>query len=154
MKMIVRAVLIAVAALVPALLMTGQAHAVTSKGFPYLSRGQSLLPPNYLYTPLQNAYYVIMQGDGNLVEYGTSSSGPREGACWSTGTWGHQGAYATYENSGNLIITDETGRTTLWSSHTAGQSGTTVNVTNTGALWIGNKEIVGPEPACNGPSPS
>lgn len=153
MKVIVRTALIAVAALLPALLITTQAHAVTSTGFPYLSRGYSLFAPNYLYTPSRNSYYLIMQDDGNLVEYGTSSSGPREGACWSTGTWGNQGAYASYQNSGSLVIQDELGRI-IWSSHTNGVAGADVNITDTGAVWVGQREIVGPEPACNGPSPS
>ena len=152
MKLIVRIALIAAAALSSALVLTTQAHAVTNTGFPYLSRGQSLFPPNYLYTPSQNAYYVIMQTDGNLVEYGTSSNGPGDGACWSTGTWGNPGAYASYQNSGNLVIQDQLGRI-IWSSRTAGLPGTDVNVTNTGSVWIGGREIVGPEPGCNGPHP-
>jgi hypothetical protein len=153
MKKIVSAALMVAAVLTPAA-VAAPAHALTDTSFPYLSRGLSLFPPNTLTNPMQNAYYVVMQDDGNLVEYGTSSNSPREGACWSTGTSGHQGAYATYENSGSLVITDETGRITLWSSHTDGPAGKIVNVTNTGALWIGVKEVVGPEPGCNGPSPS
>jgi len=154
MKVIVRAAMIAAAALLPTSMTTTQAHAVTpaQTGFLYLFRGNSLFPPNYLYDPEQNSYYVIMQDDGNLVEYGTSSSGPREGACWSTGTWGNPGAYATYQNSGNLVIQDQLGRI-IWSSRTAGLPGGSVNVTDTGSVWIGEKEIVGPEPACNGPQP-
>ena len=148
-KMMIRGALIAAVAL-PAALLSTTAHANT--GFPYLSRGLSLYSGGYLYPPLQNAYYVIMQPDGNLVEYGTSSNGPREGACWSTQTQGHPGAFATYENSGSLIVQDT--RRPLWSSGTNGVAGNTVNVTNTGAVWVGNRKIVGDEPACNGPSPS
>jgi hypothetical protein len=149
MKVIVRTALLAAASALP-MLVTTPAHA--SGGFPYLSRGQDLFPGSYLYDPMENAYYVIMQGDGNLVEYGTSSNSPREGACWSTGTWGHPGAYASYETTGSLIVHDNTGRP-LWSSGTAGLPGSTVNVTNTGAVWVGERKIVGEEPACNGPSP-
>lgn len=152
MKAIVRIALIAAAALLPALIINNQAHAVTNTGFPYLSRGQSLFPPNYLYPPAQNAYYVIMQGDGNLVEYGTSSFDGTERACWSTQTQGNPGAYASYQNSGNLVIQNELGRI-IWSSNTLGRSGADVNVTNTGSVWVGTTEIVGPEPACNGPRP-
>lgn len=153
MKKTVGAALMVTAALTPAV-VAAPAHALTDTSIMRLYRGESLFAPNTLTNPMQNAYYVVMQDDGNLVEYGTSSNGPREGACWSTNTSGHQGAYATYDTSGSLVITDETGRITLWSSRTDGTAGSYVNITNTGSLWIGVKEIVGPEPGCNGPSPS
>jgi hypothetical protein len=55
-----------------------------------LSAGQSIWSPN-------GAYELIMQTDGNLVEYGSS------GALWATGTSGSNN-HVTMQTDGNLVI--------------------------------------------------
>ncbi|MFJ5029495.1 hypothetical protein ACIQB5_15525 [Streptomyces sp. NPDC088560] len=45
-----------------------------------------------------------MQSDGNLVVYKSGGGPSSGGALWSTGTWGHTGAYATLQNDGNFIV--------------------------------------------------
>ncbi|WP_369390186.1 hypothetical protein AB5J72_22990 [Streptomyces sp. CG1] len=61
---------------------------------------------------------LVVQPDGNVVLYRK-----RDGkALWSTGTYGHSGAYAYMQSDGNLVVYSSTG-TALWSTHTSGHSG-------------------------------
>ncbi|WP_256725499.1 hypothetical protein [Streptomyces sp. IMTB 2501] len=61
---------------------------------------------------------LVVQPDGNVVLYRK-----RDGkALWSTGTYGHSGAYAYMQSDGNLVVYSSTG-TALWSSHTSGHTG-------------------------------
>lgn len=69
-----------------------------------LLAGQSLAAPN-------GTYYLLMQGDGNLVVYGPA------GALWSSQTQG-SGAYAIMQSDGNLVV--YRGSTPLWWSQTSG----------------------------------
>ena len=56
---------------------------------------------------------LIMQSDGNLVEYNSSGT-----AVWNTGTYGNSGDYLSLLPDGNLVIYSST-NTMLWSSGTA-----------------------------------
>jgi subtilisin family serine protease len=48
-------------------------------------------------------FELVMQGDGNLVQY-------QEGvALWSSGTWGHPGAYAVLQGDSNFVIYSASG---------------------------------------------
>jgi GH25 family lysozyme M1 (1,4-beta-N-acetylmuramidase) len=73
----------------------------------WLQPGQGILSANGLYA-------VVMQSDGNLVEY---TFGPR--ALWASGTWGHPGARVIMQGDGNLVIYQ--GSVPLWSTGTWGQ---------------------------------
>ncbi len=55
----------------------------------------------------------VMQADGNLVVYSSTSS-----ALWPSGTAGHPGAAAAVQDDGNTVIYDPSGPP-LWSSGTA-----------------------------------
>ena len=55
---------------------------------------------------------LIMQSDGNLVEYNSSGT-----TLWSTGTNGNSGDYLTLQTDGNLVIYSSSG-TALWSTGT------------------------------------
>ncbi|HEV2778061.1 MAG TPA: CHAP domain-containing protein [Actinophytocola sp.] len=68
-------------------------------------------------------YRLVMQGDGNLVEYGPS------GALWSTRTAGHPGSWAVMQSDGNLVVYGPGGNP-LWDSGTWGNSGARVVVQN------------------------
>ncbi|MER6381647.1 hypothetical protein [Streptomyces sp. NPDC001250] len=61
---------------------------------------------------------LVVQPDGNVVLYRK-----RDGkALWSTGTYGHSGAYAYMQSDGNLVVYPSSG-SALWSTHTSGHSG-------------------------------
>jgi hypothetical protein len=48
-----------------------------------------------------NAYYAIMQNDGNFVVYKNDGSGK---AIWSTGTNGSAAVKAIMQNDGNFVL--------------------------------------------------
>ncbi len=76
-------------------------------------------------------YLLIMQGDGNLVEY--SRAGQVIG---DTGTQGNPGAYAYMQGDGNLVIYSSSGHA-LWDSHTEGESGQYISLGDDGRLmWV------------------
>jgi hypothetical protein len=66
------------------------------------------------------AYYLVVQGDGNLVGY-TSSDFRPENAFWSSATQGHGVApfQLKMQRDGNLVIYDADDRPT-WASLTHG----------------------------------
>src|SRR5262249_14624354 len=75
-----------------------------------LQANQSIYSPN-------GQYQLIMQGDGNLVEYG-----PGGQVIWHAGTNGNPGAYAIMQSDGNLVVYSSDG-TLLWWSGTNGDAG-------------------------------
>ncbi|MFI5528769.1 hypothetical protein ACIA8O_09460 [Kitasatospora sp. NPDC051853] len=56
---------------------------------------------------------LVMQPDGNLVLYSRSTGNSR----WHSGTWGNEGASATMQSDGNLVVRAADGRA-LWASGT------------------------------------
>src|SRR4029077_5451152 len=100
---------------------------------------QSIASPN-------GQYDLIMQGDGNLVEYG-----PGGQVIWDSGTYGNPGAYAIMQGDGNLVVYSSAG-TPLWNSGTYGNPGASFQLQNNGnaviyqangtALWYGNSTAV------------
>jgi hypothetical protein len=81
-----------------------------------IAAGQQLPPGASIRSP-DGHYRVVMQGDGNLVEYVGSR------ALWHTNTDGHPGAVARMQSDGNLVVYD-TNMTALWSAGTGGRTGT------------------------------
>jgi surface antigen/chitodextrinase len=79
-----------------------------------LSAGQSLHPGQYLLSP-HGAYRLVMQGDGNLVEYQGGT------ALWASNTGGDNGAVADMQSDGNLVI--YLNGVAKWASGTNGFSG-------------------------------
>jgi len=72
-----------------------------------LTAGQTLTAGEYLESP-DHHFQLVMQGDGNLVEYVGSR------ALWSTGTSGNPGSYLVNQTSdGNLVLYSAAGRA-LW----------------------------------------
>ncbi len=64
-----------------------------------------------------NSYKVVMQRDGNLVEYA-----PDGHALWSSGTDNNPGAYAVMQRDGNLVVyTGERPQKPLWDTGTSGR---------------------------------
>src|SRR5262249_3135637 len=88
-----------------------------------LTAGQSIYSPH-------GQYQLIMQGDGNLVEYG-----PGGQAIWNSVTFGNPGAYATMQGDGNLVVYSSAGKA-LWNSGTYGHPGASLVLADGGALEI------------------
>jgi hypothetical protein len=76
-------------------------------------------------TAKDNQSVLTMQSDGNLVLSLVNTTGGPNHPLWSTGTWGHTGAYAVMQWDGNFVIypqgkDDSTGGA-LWSTRTVHQ---------------------------------
>jgi hypothetical protein len=82
-----------------------------------LASGQQLVSPN-------GAYRLVMQGDGNLVDYGPA------GAIWNTGTR-VAGTSLLMQTDGNLVAYAPDGRP-VWNSGTFGNSGARLVMQNDG----------------------
>jgi len=80
-----------------------------------LGSGATLASGGKLISP-DGQYALIMQTDGNLVDY----SWPR--ALWASNTANHSGAYLAMQSDGNLVVYAP-GGVALWASNTAGHSG-------------------------------
>jgi len=98
-----------------------------------LKSGQEMTSPN-------DRYALLMQNDGNLVEYDTA------GPVWASGTSGNRGAYALVQPEGNLVIYPKGvappprgSRTTpaLWASSTDAQfAGVSLRLDNSGRVRL------------------
>jgi len=77
-----------------------------------------------------NGYTLIMQNDGNLVEYDSANV-----AVWSSGTSGNAGAYVVMQGDGNLVIYNTAGGP-LWASNTVGNPGAYLELGPDGALIV------------------
>lgn len=75
------------------------------------------LPSNSFLMSDNIEFVLIMQSDGNLVEYG-----PGYNAVWNTGTYGHPGAYFAYQPDGNLVVYDASGHP-IWNAGVSGTPG-------------------------------
>jgi hypothetical protein len=85
------------------------------------------LAANQSISSANGLYRLVMQNDGNLVEYEGST------ALWNSGT-GTAGSTVIMQSDGNLVI--YSGATAKWSSGTGGNSGAYLILNNNGALMI------------------
>jgi len=92
-----------------------------------LDPDETLHADDYIISDARN-YKLIMQQDGNLVEYGPG------GPVWSSGTWS-PGARTTMQLDGNLVIYSS-GGTPIWSTGTSWAGRSTLVVQNDGNLVI------------------
>jgi hypothetical protein len=80
-----------------------------------------------------------MQTDGNLVAY-LRPGGSGAPAEWSSGTYGHPGAYAVMQSDGNLVVYSQSGGPAtggaLWSTHTSGHPGAYADLQDDGNLVV------------------
>ena len=114
---VVTATLCAVALLV----FPGSASAA-GVGGTTLEPGQTMKAGDFLTIP-SGAVQLVMQSDGNLVEYvynGSSRSNERT-ALWSTQTAHHPGAVFKMQTDGNAVV--YLGSKALWNTHTAHNPG-------------------------------
>ena len=114
---------------------TGQLSVDSTLGSPVwagpgeLVHGTTLAPGQSLSSP-SGSYDLVMQGDGNLVEY-TSRGAP----VWSSATNPSPGAYAVMEPDGNFVV-DRASGNALWSSRTSGNPGAYLSLSDTGQLEV------------------
>ncbi len=89
-----------------------------------LEAGMSLSSSN-------SQFLLVMQHDGNLVEY--SGGTP----VWAAGTneTNPEGAFARMQTDGNLVIYDDAGHT-LWASNTANNGGAYLSIDDLGQLAV------------------
>ncbi|MBV9363340.1 MAG: hypothetical protein JO286_19765 [Solirubrobacterales bacterium] len=124
------------AGLVPAMLaasaaLPAAAEASTNTLATYgtLAPGQDIVSPD-------GHYELLMQDDGNLVEY---LSGGR--ALWASGTAGDRGAHAVMQANGNLVLYDPTGAA-VWSSNSRGTGCPVLVIQNDGNVVVSSPPAV------------
>lgn len=88
-----------------------------------------LYPGESLQTAAQT-YKLVLQNDGNLVEY-TSSNTP----IWSTNTQGQSPAYLSMQTDGNLVLYNTNGQA-IWNSQTEGSNSTSLTLHSNGVLSL------------------
>jgi surface antigen len=74
----------------------------------HLVNGQQMHSNQYILSD-DGRFVLLMQSDGNLVEYTAS------GSLWASNTAGHPGAYLGMQSDGNVVIYSSSG-TVLWST--------------------------------------
>ncbi len=126
------AIVVAVLAFVVLLLMgfvvaPGAAFGSTQAG---LSPGQELGVGQELQ---DGPFIVVMQGDGNLVEYVSEPNGQLY-ALWNSGTWDNPGAVAVMQTDGNLVV--YLNGSPLWDSGTYGHPGAGFILWTNGAIFV------------------
>lgn len=87
---------------------------------PVLQSNEALLPAQYILSS-DGAYTLVMQADGNLVQYHGGA------VTWASNTPGHPGAWAVMQDDGNLVVYDA--GIALWATGTGGDSG----------AWVANQ---------------
>jgi len=80
----------------------------TFLGANHLNNGQQMHSNQYILSD-DGRFVLLMQTDGNLVEYTAS------GSLWASNTAGHPGAYLGMQSDGNVVIYSSSG-TALWST--------------------------------------
>ncbi|RQR55055.1 peptidase S53 [Burkholderia sp. Bp9140] len=96
-----------------------------------INEGTTLKSGQIVYSASQS-HRLVMQGDGNLVLYNTTSGA----AVWNSGTNGNAGAYAVFQTDGNFVVYSA-GSTPLWYSSTSSASyGQSLTVQDDGNMVI------------------
>ncbi len=92
-----------------------------------LTGSQTLGIGQYITSP-DGQYELVMQGDGNLVEYQNGT------ALWSSQTGGESGATATMQADGNLVLYRS--GSAIWNSQTQGFPGAYLSLQNDSNLVL------------------
>lgn len=104
-----------------------------------MASGGILQPGNHLVSP-NGRFMLVMQTDGNLVDYRLPGKVPQ----WESDTSGNFGAYVVMQIDGDLVVYPKgkaapaPGQPTsaLWSSGTGGHRGSTAALLNSGTLIV------------------
>jgi YD repeat-containing protein len=94
-----------------------------------LLQGQSLLPGKSLQSS-NGLYTLVLQDDGNLVQYG-----PGGGARWQSSTAGKPSARLTMQSDANLVVYGPVGQV-YWQTATSGGPGSTLIQQDDGNLVV------------------
>jgi peptidoglycan hydrolase-like protein with peptidoglycan-binding domain len=105
--------------------------------------GEQLNPGEQLTSP--NARYaLVMQSDGNLVEYDAGTP------IWASNTAGHPGSDFEAQPDGNFVVYAP-GHTAIWESNTSGRTGSVLKIQDDGnvviyapgniAIWTSNTAV-------------
>ncbi len=115
------------------------------------------LGPGQSVSSCDGRFALVMQTDGNVVEYAHGE------ALWATGTSGKNGYMFAMQSDGNLVLYDA-GSCPLWASNTGGNPGATFAVQSDGnlvvysssgkALWSSGTGPIAPVPAACGQFPA
>jgi hypothetical protein len=109
----------------------------------FLEPGQCVVSPNVLLNQdglgQPAGYFLVLQGDGNLVLYNYANGQ----ALWASGTNGQTVLYAVMQNDGNLVLYGTSGA--VWASNTAGDPDSILEIQDDG-----NTVIYQPQPQGDG----
>jgi peptidoglycan hydrolase-like protein with peptidoglycan-binding domain len=117
---------------VPPATVTAPAAALPARAssIPWQMDPGDTLAPGSSIASEQNDFALIMQNDGNLVEYA-----PYNVVVASTKTEGNSGTVLFMQSDGNLVLRAP-GNIPIWSSGTAGHPGTVLQIQSDGALVL------------------
>lgn len=95
---------------------------------PALNPGEGLTAGQRI-TSGNGKFSLVMQKDGNLVEYGP------QGPIWDSLTFSYPGSYLAMQPDGNLVVYAQN-HAALWNSRTYGQPGAYLTMQNDGNLVL------------------
>jgi serine/threonine protein kinase len=138
-SVIVAAALLLILVTVVVLLEVGGGHSGNTTRVSTISSGGYLQPGHSMVSP-NGRYSLVMQSDGNLVEYST----PSRIVQWESGTSGNFNAYVVMQSDGNLVIyppgktAPAPGQPTsaIWQTGTLGHPGASSSLLNSGVLVV------------------
>ncbi|MBW5481029.1 hypothetical protein [Streptomyces bambusae] len=114
-----------------------------------LYRGESLSPGESIsrlsWDPYISGYYryrLVMQTDGNLVQYKTNVKYGFTKVCWASNTNTGAQNHAIYQGDGNFVVYTPWGQA-VWASNTMGLPGETVDINSSGVTYVGHTPISG-----------
>jgi hypothetical protein len=104
---------------------------ITNGNTPVWARGPStfMLHPGQQVNSANGQNHLVLQGDGNLVEYNASGK-----ALWASGTNGTGVNQAAMQQDGNFVL--YTPNSAVWATNTNGNNGAWLNVQNNGTISI------------------
>ncbi|MEU5431895.1 hypothetical protein AB0G73_00795 [Streptomyces sp. NPDC020719] len=143
MRKMIKIAVAGAAAVASVLGVSGTASADTTGA---LSRGQTLNVGDSVIgtTGTSTWFQLIMQSDGNLVEYrwdGDPTQGSQSrSVCWASNSYGSGANHATYQGDGNFVVYTPGGYA-VWASNSVGGGGSTVDINSRGDLYVGYKLI-------------
>ena len=125
------ALLLALCACVCQIQLSNTSNAAALAPNNVLSPGSALAGGQFLMSA-NDQYVLVMQTDGNLVEYNQG----RTHASWSSKTYGHPGAFVVMQTDGNLVVYTAGRGRSLWSSGTFGNPGAYLRLQTDGNVVI------------------
>ncbi|WP_180356421.1 MULTISPECIES: hypothetical protein [Kitasatospora] len=145
-----KATKILIAGAAAAAAVVGTSGTASANNTSELYRGQTLNAGDWVFaaSAANNGswFQLIMQSDGNLVEYrwdGDPTAGQQSrSVCWSSNTMGSGANHATYQQDGNFVVYTPGGYA-AWASNTAGGGGSSVDINSVGVVFVGYKAITG-----------